>query len=215
MLLNLLILKRRDEHLFAELQQNQDIIPIICEKLLNRRIIKSTRLSWPSIDKDYTDDLGVIRPEVYRAADELWPQAESFVNSKLRNFPAGLRLMLRASAAVSRKLQEQPDLIRDLKGYLWTTFKRLISDEVEKENRYQPLELEQQSTTDERAPSETLDDQILIEEVMAHMDSWTRTVFELRVLGFEFEEIARLLKSRQPSPKSEQQPITDARASEV
>ncbi|HKE04201.1 MAG TPA: hypothetical protein VKE91_09080 [Blastocatellia bacterium] len=104
--------------------------------------------------------------------------------------------MLKAAAAVSRKLQEQPDQIRDLKAYLWITFKRLISDEVEKENRYQPLESEQQPTTDVSPSSETLNEQILIQEVMAQMDSWTRTVFELRVLGYQFEDIAHMLKLR-------------------
>jgi DNA-directed RNA polymerase specialized sigma24 family protein len=154
------------------------------------------RLSWPSLEEGYTDEFGVIYPEVYLAAGELWPQAEGFVNSKLHDCPAGLRLMLKAAAAVSRKLQEQPDQIRDLKAYLWTTFKRLVSDEVEKENRYQPLEPEQQHTNNSHAPSETLDDQILIEEVMAQMDPWTRTVFELRVIGHQFEEIAQMLKMR-------------------
>ncbi len=156
----------------------------------------SPRLSWPSLDEGYTDEFGVISPEVYRAAGELWPQAESLVYSKLHDRPEGMRLMLKAAAAVSRKRLEQPDQIRDLKAYLWTTFKRLISDELEKENRYQPLDPEQQPRNGFRAPSETLDNQILIEEVMAQMDQWTRTVFELRVLGFEFEEIAQTLKMR-------------------
>ncbi|MCI0391161.1 MAG: hypothetical protein MOB07_20650 [Acidobacteria bacterium] len=158
--------------------------------------MNSTHLSWPSLEEGYTDEFGVIRPEVYRAAGELWPQAESFVYSKLHDRPAGWRLMLKAAAAVSRKLQEQPDQIRDLKPYLWVTFKRLISDEVEKENRYQPLESEEQSTTDVSPSSETLNDQILIQEVMAQMDSWTRSVFELRVLGYQFEDIAQMLNLR-------------------
>jgi len=148
------------------------------------------------LDEGYTDEFGVIRPEVYRAAGELWPQAERFVYSKLHDRPAGWRLMLKAAAAVSRKQQEQPDQIRDLKAYLWITFKRLISDEVEKENRYQQLEPEEQPTTGVSPSSETLNDQILIQEVIARMDSWTRTVFELRVLGYHFEDIAQMLKLR-------------------
>src|SRR5215470_14979282 len=148
----------------------------------------STRLSWPSLDEGYTDEFGVICPEVYRAAGELWPQAEGFVHSKLRDCPAGWQLMLKAAAAVSRKVQEQPDQIRDLKAYLWTTFKRLISDEVEKENHYEALEHNQGTVNGARAQSETLNNRILIEEAMAWMDAWTRTVFELRVLGYEFEE---------------------------
>ena len=156
----------------------------------------STRLSWPSLEEGYTDEYGVIRPEVYRAAGELWPQAEGFVHSKLRDCPAGMQLMFKAAAAVSRKRREQPDQIRDLKAYLWTTFKHFISDEVEKGNRYQPLEPEQLPENDARGPSEALDDQILIEEVMAQMDSWTRRVFELRVLGYQFEDIAQMLNMR-------------------
>src|SRR5262247_1964578 len=156
----------------------------------------STRLSWPNLDEGYTDEFGVISPEVYRAAGELWPQAEGFVHSKLHDCPAGMRLMLKAAATVSRKRQEQPDQIRDLKAYLWTTFKHFISDEEEKGNRYQPLEPEQQPENDVRGPLEALDDQILIEEVMAQMDSWTRTVFELRVLGYQFEDIAQMLNLR-------------------
>jgi DNA-directed RNA polymerase specialized sigma24 family protein len=155
----------------------------------------STILSWPSLDEGYTDEFGVICPEVYQAAGELWPQAVSFVNLRLRDCPAGMQLMLKAAAAVSRKRQERPDQIRDLNAYLWITFKRLIYDELEKENRYQPLEPEHQPGNGARA-SEALNDQILIEEVMAQMDSWTRTVFELRVLGYQFEDIAQMLRMR-------------------
>jgi DNA-directed RNA polymerase specialized sigma24 family protein len=156
----------------------------------------STQLSWPSLDEGYTDEFGVICPEVYHAAGELWPQAEGFVYSRLRDCPAGMRLMFKAAATVSRKRREQPDQIRDIKAYLWTTFKHFISDEVEKENRYQPLEPERQPVNGAGGPSVTLDDQILIEEVMAQMDSWTREVFELRVLGYQFEDIAQMFKMR-------------------
>jgi DNA-directed RNA polymerase specialized sigma24 family protein len=153
-------------------------------------------VSWPSLDEAYTDEFGVICPEVYQAAGELWPQAESLINLKLHDNSAGMRLMLKAAAAVSRKRHEQPDQIRDLKAYLWITFKHNIYEEAEKENRYQPLEPEQLSKNDAHIPSEALNDQILIEEVMAQMDSWTRKVFQLRVIGYQFEEIAQMLKSR-------------------
>src|SRR5262245_57731591 len=153
----------------------------------------STRLSWPSLDEGYTDEFGVICPEVYRAAGELWPQAEGFVHTRLRDRPAGIQLMLKATAAVSRKRREQPDQIRDLNAYLWTTFKRLVSEELATASRYKTLEPEQQPANN---ASEALNDQILIEEVMAQMDSWTRTVFELRVLGYQFEDIAQMLKMR-------------------
>jgi DNA-directed RNA polymerase specialized sigma24 family protein len=151
---------------------------------------------WPSLDEGYTDEFGDICPEVYQAAGELWPQAESFINSKLHDPAAGMRLMFKAAAAVSRKLLEDPDQIRDIKAYLWTTFKHEIYGAAEKENRYQPLEPEQQSENGAYTQSEALNDQILIEEVIAHMDEWTRKVFELRVLGYQFEDIGQMLKMR-------------------
>jgi DNA-directed RNA polymerase specialized sigma24 family protein len=151
---------------------------------------------WPSLDESYTDEFGEICPEVYQAAGELWPQAENFIHSKLHDPAAGMRLMFKAAAAVSRKLQEQPDQVRNLKAYLWTSFKHEIYDAAEKENRYQPLLPEQQPENGVYIQSETLNDHILIVEVMAHMDSWTRTVFELRVLGYEFDDIGKMLKMR-------------------
>jgi DNA-directed RNA polymerase specialized sigma24 family protein len=107
-----------------------------------------------------------------------------------------MRLMFKAAAAVSRKFQEDPDQIRDIKAYLWTTFKHEIHGAAEKENRYQPLEPEQQPENGSYAQSEALNDQILIEEVVAHMDSWTRKVFELCVLGYQFEDIGQMLDMR-------------------
>ena len=156
----------------------------------------SARLAWPNLDEGYTDEFGVIYPEVYQAAGELWPQAETFISSKLHDHPAGMRLMLKAAAAVSRKNEEQPDQIRDIKAYLWTTFKRNIYEEAEKERRLEPLKSGEWPENDVHAPSEALNDQILIERVMTQMDSWTRTVFELRALGYHFEDIAQMLKMR-------------------
>jgi DNA-directed RNA polymerase specialized sigma24 family protein len=158
--------------------------------------MNSPCLFWPSLDEGYTDEFGEICPEVYQAAGELWPQAESFINSRLHDAAAGMRLMFKAAAAVSRKLQEQPEQIRDIKAYLWTSFKHEIHEAAEKENRYQPLEPEQQPENGAYTQSEALNDQILIEEVIAHMDEWTRKVFELRVLGYQFEDIGQMLEMR-------------------
>jgi hypothetical protein len=158
--------------------------------------MNSPCLFWPSLDEGYTDEFGDICPEVYQVAGELWPQAENLINSKLHDRPAGMRLMFKAAAAVSRKREEQPDQIRDLKAYLWITFKHNIYEEVQKESRYQPLEPEQEPRNDVHTQSDALHDQILIEELMAYMDSWTRAVFELRVLGYQFEDIAQMFKMR-------------------
>jgi DNA-directed RNA polymerase specialized sigma24 family protein len=158
--------------------------------------MNSPCLFWPSLDEGYTDEFGEICPEVYQAAGELWPQAENFINSRLHDSAAGMQLMFKAAAAVSRKREEDPDRIRDIKAYLWTTFKHEINEAAKKENRYQPLEPEHQPKNGAYIQSEALNDQILIEELMARMDSWTRKVFELRVLGYQYDDIGQMLEMR-------------------
>ena len=40
-----------------------------------------------------------------------------------------------------------------------------------------------------------MNERILLDEITSHMDAWTREVFQLRSLGFEFDEIAVAKKS--------------------
>jgi DNA-directed RNA polymerase specialized sigma24 family protein len=148
------------------------------------------------LEDGYTDEFGAVLPEVYRTAGELWPQAESFIHTTIRDCAAGLRLMIKAAAAVSREIERRTVQIQDPKAYLWVAFRRLILDELKKENRYQSLETDEEPPADSIDLPKTLIDKILIGEMRAEMDSWTRTVFDMRALEYPFEEIARMIEMR-------------------
>lgn len=159
--------------------------------------MNSARILWPDLDEGYTDEFGAIDPEVYQAAGELWPQAEKFVDATTRDGASGLRLMLKAAALVSRKTGREPERIYELKGYIWTTFERLVLGELKKESHHQALgaNLTANLPVDGHQSPEAFDDHILLQEIVAQMNAWTRTVFELRALGHEFEEIALMLET--------------------
>lgn len=163
-------------------------------------------IDWPAFTAAYVDEFGPIHPDVYEAGSRLWPRAERFALVTLRDAYSGFRLMLKAVARVSEHRAKNPDEeIRDLKGYLFTTFKRLVLSEREKVagHREVSAQLERESSLSVPDLVKNLERKILIEELVQHMDPQTRNVFEALVLGYSFEEIAartnvkaNLLRSR-------------------
>ena len=155
---------------------------------------KHKGIIWPPLEAAYTDEFGEIDPEVYVAAGRLWSQGERFALSKLGDGASGLRLMIKATALVSRALASRDDPIANLPAYLFHTYRRLVIAELKEEKGHRQLETERQ--TELQGPSDSpaadIDRKILIEQIMARMDDWTRGVFQLRVLGHSFEEIGKL-----------------------
>lgn len=187
-------------------------VPLIqvrtCTQFLNPRWLRTAgrvRLmdvngtTWPPLEEAYTDEFGLIQHEVYRAAGELWPQAERLARAQLGDEAAGLQLMLKAAAIISRKRVEQPDLIHDLKNYLFQTFKRLVLAELKKETGHRQRELEHATDITPDDPTEKIEREILIQQICQRMDKWTRTVFELLNLGYDYNDIARMLGMRAKS----------------
>jgi RNA polymerase sigma factor (sigma-70 family) len=149
--------------------------------------------TWPTIDFPYVDEFGSISSDVYQAAGELWPSAQRFALMTLHDAPAGIRLMMKAAARVSHRLDEVGNQeIHDLKGYLFAVFKRMVLSELEKEAGHLRAAslLEQETSRDAEDLAQILERKILIDEVVQRMDPQTRRVFELLVLGYTFEEIA-------------------------
>jgi len=151
---------------------------------------------WPLIKSAYIDEFGQIEPDVHNAAGELWHKhGESYALSMLQDSAAGRTLMLKAAAKVSRKRAEQPDHINYLKAYLFTTFKRLVLEELQKRNGHREHEDARRAelSQGEHSVVEDVDRKILIEQLCLRMDAWTRKVFELRALGYTFEKMEREL----------------------
>jgi DNA-directed RNA polymerase specialized sigma24 family protein len=157
---------------------------------------KRATLKWPPLDITYTDEFGDIDSEVYRAAGDLWPDAEAFALKVLHDSAAGLRLLLKAAAAVSR-IKGQPDhRIDHLAAYLFQTYKRLVLAQAEKENARRLREAEKSADMfgSYLVALPDLEQRLYVEEVVGRMDQWTSMVFGLLVIGLTFEEIGRALE---------------------
>jgi DNA-directed RNA polymerase specialized sigma24 family protein len=148
-------------------------------------------VTWPQLDAAYTDEFGQVEAEVYRAAGDLWPLAETYSIRVLQDSQSGQRLLLKAVAVVSRVYRERPGQISNLEAYVYQTFKHLVLAQLEKENGHRRLETENhhQLAPPVDSASANPDRKILVQQIMRRMDTWMREVFELLVLGHTFEEI--------------------------
>jgi DNA-directed RNA polymerase specialized sigma24 family protein len=137
----------------------------------------------------FTDEFGEIDREVFDAAVALLPRVESYAQRTLGDAAAGQRLLMKACASVTRRRQAGEDLA-NLTGYLYRTWQRLLLAELEKANGHRRLE----SALAAEAPrhtTENLDRRILLQQVIQHMDDWTRRVFEYLALDYSYEQIAK------------------------
>jgi hypothetical protein len=150
---------------------------------------------WPPVETAYTDEFGRIEPEVYRTARALWnAYGEQYARSKLGDAPTGLQLLLKAAASVSRKYQDPNVHIESLPDYLFKSFKRLVLAELEKQNGHRRRDAERHAAA-ASLPDTTaadMDRKILIQQIIRHMDAWTREIFELLILRYTFEEIGKM-----------------------
>jgi DNA-directed RNA polymerase specialized sigma24 family protein len=132
---------------------------------------------------------------VYETAQKLWPQLERWAVQTCGDPHLGQQLLMQACAVVTTIQDREPDRIANLPAYLEVTWKRLVLAEVAKEKAHQhqteavPLPV---SVTETRGQ---LEQRILLQEIVAQMDDWTRTVFEYQVLGHTFEEMSPALGS--------------------
>ncbi|HEX8774555.1 MAG TPA: sigma-70 family RNA polymerase sigma factor [Pyrinomonadaceae bacterium] len=146
---------------------------------------------WPPLQSSYTDEFGPMAPEVYRVAGEIWAGwGEAFALRTLRDEHAGMPLMLKSVAEVSRVRAANIDHIGNLKGYLSTTYKRLVLERLEKENGHRHRDRQLLDLSSPTSDEADLDRKILIQQLIRRFDPWTRRVFELLALGYTYEEIA-------------------------
>ena len=170
----------------------------------------SDRTSWPPPEEvfppdgraaTYVDEFGEIDADVYQTAGKLWEgKGGEFARATLRDVPAGLRLMVRAAADVTRRRRDPGAEIKNLPGYLWTSYRHHVLKELEKENEHRRrdfMDVMESSGRDHTA--EDLDRKILVQEVERRMNAFTREVYQYLLLGYEFAEIGEKL-NKSPRP---------------
>lgn len=145
---------------------------------------------FPPIETAYVDEFGTVDPEVYQTAKLLWSSAEHLAVRCLHDRHEGIRLMIKAVASVSRVRENAPTKIKNLRAYLYLSYKRLVLAELEKTNGHQRQLVEKQFGKEILENDATqINRQILINELRRQMDEWTRDVFDLLCLGYTFEEL--------------------------
>lgn len=142
----------------------------------------------------FTDEFGTIDGDVYAAALTLWPRLAGLAASTKHDPATAHRLLMKACAQVTRKRASAPETIVNLAAYLYRTWQRLVLDELEKENGHRRLEATLAADAAETHAlthsSAELEQRILLQQVIKHMDDWMRRVFEYLTLGFSYDEIA-------------------------
>jgi DNA-directed RNA polymerase specialized sigma24 family protein len=148
---------------------------------------------WPELDSSYVDEFGLIDGAIYEIAREVWPAVVPSILRTLRDLQAGQTTMMKAAALVSRKLNENPEKITNVHGYLYRTFIRLLNYEIEKEGKHAEFDrvLSEKNQLEAAQLDEALFEKILVSQLLARIDSKTRIMLQLRMLGYTFEEIAR------------------------
>jgi len=149
-------------------------------------------IAWPDLDASYVDAFGPIDVAVYDIARNIWPAVTSSVLRTLRDLHAGQTIMMKAVALVSRKLGEDPQRITSVHGYLYRTFMRLLREEAETEGKHAELNrtLLVSNEANPKQSDSAVYEVILIHQILERADAWTREVFQLRLLGHTYEEIA-------------------------
>jgi hypothetical protein len=151
---------------------------------------------WPSLETGYVEEFGPVDPEVHRAAGDVWPRAEHVALDLLGDSGAGHRLLKRSVAAVSVLPRDRREKIRDLRGYLFQTYKRLVLAELEKMNGHRDHDVEAaEILRPSSGNASEIERQILVAQLVHRMDPWAREVFENLTLGYSFDEIGKALGS--------------------
>lgn len=148
--------------------------------------LRTTEIGW-------TDQYGAIAGDIYETAQQLWPHLERVAQQTLGDSQRGQQLLMRACANVTRVRTNDPARITSLAPYLEITWKRLVLAEVEKEKAHQQAheQIGQQLRLASADAVQQIEQQILLQEIIARMDAWTQEVFEYQVLGYTFAEMSQ------------------------
>jgi DNA-binding CsgD family transcriptional regulator len=151
-------------------------------------------ITWPALEGAYMDEFGSIDPEVYQAAGEIWTGwGERFASKTIHDEHAGLRLLLKSAADVSRVRAMQGEQIVNLKAYLSIAYKRLALERREKDNRHRERDRQILDLSSNTSSEIEINQKLLLQQLIQRMDAWTRRVFELLALGHSQEEIGSFL----------------------
>lgn len=143
----------------------------------------------------YRDEFGEVDAGVLREAQNLRNYCCNLSLKILNDEQKGQILMMRAVAKVSEKLKEENAAINHLRAYLLQTFRHLVYAEAKKQIHHHELEEKHFESLNDlfQGKADSEDEKIcraiLIKEIEAKMDEWTRNVYRYLELGWEYKDL--------------------------
>ena len=155
------------------------------------------RLTW--WDREVDDAGRPIRPDVRLAAQEIWQAACRRTQAVLADNAAAAELMEYSVAQVSRYLDRHagPSCGRNMKGLLLLAFSRALKRRAGKVNRIESIggSSDLANRTADDSWSRQVDARIDLERIVRRLSERNSTVLALRWAGFDWKEIAQLLRT--------------------
>jgi DNA-directed RNA polymerase specialized sigma24 family protein len=138
-----------------------------------------------------------IDPRVHEMAERLWPWAFRHVERQLHDGPRAAETLEEVVIAVSSRLQVAPEVGRNLYGYLITAFHRRVRYHRLRGQRLalEGLARELEQSHGLRAPDSIakLEWHLTLELLICFLPHEIAHTLHLRMLGFSWEEISRVL----------------------
>lgn len=143
---------------------------------------------WKTLSSSFKNSFPALTEDVYNAAGGIWPNALKVARHEGLDESDARAAMFKAITRVSNREGEK---IRSLQNYLFTTYIRLIRRVIDEQKRYTSLESINQDISSDENVTAIMENDILLGEIVARMDSELRRIYEGLILGYSFEELAR------------------------
>jgi len=144
------------------------------------------------VDAEYEEEFGTVHPCVLATAEIVWRKSGNFFSSIIQDPHQCLKILMQATALVSRKYNACETDIKNPTSYLYSTFKHLVLAEVSRQKRHCELEIaagRKRIEADDIGEDEKIYQKILVNQLRARMDEWMREVFDLQTLGYQYKDL--------------------------
>ena len=133
-------------------------------------------------------------PRVYTACLHLWPWAYRHVEIELHDGARAAELLEEVAMEVSARLRAEPEVERNLSGYLITAFHHRVRAQLLRDSRlaYEGLLFELEENHRPRAPDwiAAMETKLALDFLVSYLPHQTKHMLNFRTLGFSWKETA-------------------------
>lgn len=137
-----------------------------------------------------------IDPRVHEMAERMWPWAFRHVERELHDGPSAAETLEEVVIAVSSRLRVEPEVERNLNGYLITAFHRQVRYRRLRDHRLalEGLARELEQNHGLRAPDSIakLEWRLMLELLFCFLSHEVAHTLHLRMLGFSWKEVSQV-----------------------